>query len=101
MAASSEAVEEPKQRGVVSPRKARGLRIALVITLIVFAVQGWTGDAVNIFVTTANGTTSPVLWGVDPLIKVWLLPPISGLLRLLFLGMRARVGASRSPVSPA
>ncbi len=40
-------------------RKARYLRIALVALLVVLTVQGWTGDAVNIFVAPANGASPP------------------------------------------
>lgn len=39
--------------------KARWLRIAIVAILLVLTVQGWTGDAVNIFVAPASGVTPP------------------------------------------
>jgi hypothetical protein len=37
----------------------RGFRIIIVVTLVVYSVQGWFGDFVNIFVAPTNGTTAP------------------------------------------
>ncbi len=45
--------------GIATEPTGRWLRIALVAILLVLTVQGWAGDAVNIFVAPPSGTTPP------------------------------------------
>ena len=43
--------------GAAETRSWRPLRLSIVATLILLTLQGWTGDFVNVFVTTSPATT--------------------------------------------
>ena len=43
------------------PARVRALRAVVVATLVILAVQGWSGDTVTIFITPASGMTAPSL----------------------------------------
>ncbi len=51
--------EEPAEPAALANPAARWLRVAIVAILLVLTVQGWTGDAVNIFVAPPSGATPP------------------------------------------
>ena len=64
MASPPAAMPEPSATGAQSGRlEWRRLRILIVFTLVALAVQGWTGDAVNLF-APPTGTVEQSLNGL-------------------------------------
>ena len=47
----------PRLEGASETRSWRPLRLSIVVTLILLGIQGWTGDFVNVFVTTSPATS--------------------------------------------